>query len=476
GLAPARWHPPMGLRESPYPNGCLAGLDSALRALLFPTYWLLSQMLALRRTTAEKAAQRGPAYALQVLGRGPALLLLLLLSAPLALLAFLAWLPLQTARRPFAYQHTPGRGPPDAWELPGRGRALTFVTCNVCLLPEGLARFSNLAHTQRRAKRIGQLLAEASCLPLPRGDADVAIEMPPEEGEAVAQGPGEITAQFPPGADFLCLQEVFDLRASAHLRQLLAPRYEHLVHDVGVYGLVGCSTLKLFNSGLLLASRYPLLAVRYHCYAASAGEDAFSAKGLLCAQVSLSGRQRIVGYLNCTHMHAPDADAQIRCEQLTFSLRCAQQFQEAHGLPGDVVAFDVYCGDLNFDNCSSGNEREQGHEIFRWYTDPCREGPRKDKAWAIGEHPGPPSPQDAPWLRGPRRAVRRHGVGRGRGVGQAPLLPPAPITTLRGSPRALQAPCWTTWRSTAKPWRPQRACAGEACPRAWQPGGTWGAG
>nr|XP_020660184.1 sphingomyelin phosphodiesterase 5 [Pogona vitticeps]XP_020660185.1 sphingomyelin phosphodiesterase 5 [Pogona vitticeps]XP_020660186.1 sphingomyelin phosphodiesterase 5 [Pogona vitticeps] len=410
----------MSLRESPYASPFLAGLDTVLRGLLFPTYWLVSQLLALQQTTAEKQARQGkpcPPYALQALLKGTAIVPLLLLSLPLALVAFLAWLPLQAARRPFAYQRTGDRALPEEWSLPGQERAFTFITSNICLLPEGLARFSNLAHTQWRAKHIAQVLLWAARLssrrrrdsisrsssgrqkygamessppqscqrPLRLDATDVTIEMPGEE-QGKATLPGEITACFPPSADFVCLQEVFDLRASTHLRRLLGSYYGHIIYDVGTYGLVGCSAPKLLNSGLFVASRYPVLAVQYRCYPNGTKEDALAAKGLLCVQVQLgtSHGQRIVGYLNCTHLHAPEADAEIRCDQLNLGLLWAQLFQDANAQPGDVVAFDIYCGDLNFDNCSAGDEMEQGHQIFNLYTDPCRLGPRKDKPWAIG--------------------------------------------------------------------------------------------
>ncbi|KAH0617303.1 hypothetical protein JD844_015340 [Phrynosoma platyrhinos] len=408
----------MGLRESPYASRFLGGMNTVVRGILFPSYWLLNQLLALQRTTAEKQAQRNkrcPPYALRALAKGLVILPALVLSVPVSLLAFLVWLPLQAVRRPFAYQHTSGQAPPEEWSFPeGHGRTFGFISSNVCLLPEGLAKFSNLGQTQWRAKHIAQGLAQAtrrcslSCEPSPRnafgtpngqkygamgssppracrspsGDdsTSVTIEMPLDDTLA------EISSRFPSGADFVCLQEVFDLRASNSLCQLLGPYYEHILYDVGVYGLAGCSAPKLFNSGLFLASRYPILAAQYHCYPNSTGEDAFAAKGLLCAQVQLGSSQgkRIVGYLNCTHMHAPEADASVRCDQMTLAMLWAQLFQDNYAQLGDVVAFDIFCGDFNFDNCSSGDELEQNHEIFSIYTDPCRVGPRKDKPWAIG--------------------------------------------------------------------------------------------
>ncbi|KAF2978849.1 hypothetical protein EK904_006098 [Melospiza melodia maxima] len=53
--------------------------------------------------------------------------------------------------------------------------------------------------------------------------------------------------------------------------------------------------------------------------------------------------------------------------------------------PEELVAFDVLCGDLNFDNCSSEDKLEQQHSLFTHYKDPCRVGPGEDKPWAIGK-------------------------------------------------------------------------------------------
>lgn len=382
----------MVLRESPFPNRPLRGLHRLAQALLFPSYWAVDGLLDLRETTAEKQQRQQQCcvcYPLRVLFLGSALLLLFILTLPAALLGLLLWLPLQAARRPFAYKYTQLAHQPAAWELPGKGQALSFISANVCLLPSGLAKWSNLGQTQQRAEILGHRLTQGEARAGPRDGAtrygataaSVVIEMP--DGE---RGAGQISASFPPGVDFLCLQEVFDQRAATRLCRRLSPVYRHILYDVGVYGLQGCRAPKVFNSGLFLASRHPLLAAQYHCYPNGAGEDALSAKGLLCVQVQLgmAQGQRIVGYLNCTHLHAPAADAQTRYDQLSQALSWARLFQDSHGQDGDVVAFDVFCGDLNFDNCSTGDGLEQTHGIFQKYRDPCRVGPRQDQPWAIG--------------------------------------------------------------------------------------------
>ncbi|KAG9352626.1 hypothetical protein JZ751_021040 [Albula glossodonta] len=111
----------------------------------------------------------------------------------------------------------------------------------------------------------------------------------------------EISAFFPANLDFLCLQEVFDKQAEVKLRRELHSYFPFILSDVGRYAWKGCcSRFKCLNSGLLFASRYPILDADYYCYPNGQGEDALAAKGVLCAKVLLGkspNDQRIVGYI-----------------------------------------------------------------------------------------------------------------------------------------------------------------------------------
>ncbi|KAM9235904.1 sphingomyelin phosphodiesterase 5-like [Leptosomus discolor] len=400
----------MLLRESPFPSRALVALDRVAGGLLAPSFWAANRLLDLRPTTAERRRQRQNRCGRcrgctgQVLA-GLAYTALLLLSLPLTALGLVLWLPVQAVRRPFAYQYTAGTAPAEPWDLRQR-RTFTFLSANVCLLPSGLAKFSNLGQTPRRAVDIARRLAPASpdppsaqaSLVEPRhGEANsyggtlrtpqqppgsVAVEVPVEAAEPA---PAMLSEHFPPDADFVCLQEVFDAGAAAVLRRRLGGTFPHVLSEVGARGLRG-GRLKVLDSGLLLASRYPPLAARYHGYPNGAREDAMAAKGLLAVQVLLGSAQgrRVVGYIGCTHLQAPAADAAIRDAQLTLGLRWLRQFREAEEQHGDVVAFDVLCGDLNFDNCSPGDELNQRHRLFEVYQDPCRQAPGRDAPWAIG--------------------------------------------------------------------------------------------
>ncbi|KAI4826117.1 hypothetical protein KUCAC02_021764 [Chaenocephalus aceratus] len=196
----------------------------------------------------------------------------------------------------------------------------------------------------------------------------------------------EISAFFPANLDFLALQEVFDHGSTTKLRRQLHRYFPYVLSDVGRYGWKGCcSRFKFLNSGLMLASRYPILDARFECYPNGRAEDALAAKGALFVKVHVGTshqEQRVVGYLTSTHLHAIEGDASVR---LGAEFRQASsQPPEGEKVLEDLVAFDVVLGDLNFDNCSSEDKLEQQHALFTQYKDPCRLGPGEDKPWALG--------------------------------------------------------------------------------------------
>lgn len=202
--------------------------------------------------------------------------------------------------------------------------------------------------------------------------------------------PWEVSPLFPANVDVLCLEEVFDKRAAKKLLRQLKPLFSHILYDVGVYACQPpscCSSFKFFNSGIFVASRFPILEAQYHCFPNSRGEDALAAKGLLSIKVLIGQnqkQQKVVGFFNSTHLHAPEGEGEIRCDQLDMVTKWIRDFQEAHWQPDEDVVFDVLCGDFNFDNCSPDDVKEQNHCLFEQYKDPCRAAPGKEKPWVIG--------------------------------------------------------------------------------------------
>ncbi|KAI1886199.1 hypothetical protein AGOR_G00211530 [Albula goreensis] len=475
----------MTLRESPFSNGFAEALHAVGWALIFPCFWFLDRLIAVCMSTTLERTQRVEEecylHPLKVFFGAIIFFILFLVAAPFAFLGFLLWAPLQAVRRPFSY-HKEEVIPREvqAGEQGDSGKTtFTFATANLCLLPDSLARFNNLGHTQLRAAAIGRRIAqgvsrpririfvdspsscgtlspssslltpaaatsygateahvrppleggpeedggetpgtktgdavidmcgvdgnEAPCSPDPPHDASnfnqnsnqqcrKGQRHPPRALGTLGQGddvPWEVSTFFPANADIVCLEEVFDKRAAVKLVKSLGPLFGHILYDVGVYACQTpgcCSAFKFFNSGLFLASRYPVLEAQYHCYPNGSGEDAFAAKGLLSAKMLIcqNQSQNMVGYFNCTHLHAPEGEGAVRCEQLNMLSKWIKEFQLRTKQPNETVVFDVLCGDFNFDNCSPDDALEQKHCVFEDYRDPCRAGSGKEKQWVIG--------------------------------------------------------------------------------------------
>ncbi|XP_075711246.1 sphingomyelin phosphodiesterase 5-like [Rhinoderma darwinii] len=386
----------MPLTESPFSCRLLDALFYLSCVLVFPSYWFIDRLLSCVVPTSVESTC-GTALRILCLVFGvPLFLLLFVLSLPLCVFGLLLWAPLHQVRRPFSYQQFVVSQDLPERTITGECRFI-FVSANLCLLPDGLARFSNLSHTQRRVATISKLLCASPDLVLENGEdmlpicsTEDVLPMIETPHQKVAGGGEdnlfEVSLIFPQNADFICLQEVFDGRASRKLRLCLGSSFPYILYDVGPSGPQGCG-FKFFNSGLFLASRHPLVNAEYYIYPNGRGEDALASKGLLCVKVHLGTteqKQSIVGYINCTHLHAPESDATIRCDQMSLILQWVSDFQAGNTQDGELVAFDVLCGDLNFDNCSSDDCLEQKHNLFSMYRDPCRDCAGRDRFGAIG--------------------------------------------------------------------------------------------
>lgn len=467
----------MALRKSAFPNCFVAALHAVGWVLILPCFWFLDRCIAIcKSTTLEKTARREQEcylHPLEVFFGSIFFFILFVIACPFALIGFFLWAPVQCCRRPFSYYKEAKPSGEETSFKPTEKTSFVFASANLCLLPDSLARFNNLGHTQRRAVAIGRRIVDgvhrpdirivvespSSCGTLspsvsvltevnssiletndkpisPVGNStenhDTSANSTEQEGsgrcndteEPLIDSPTtplnlnqnsnqldpkdqtpaailnghcpedgllwEVSSLFPTNVDIICLEEVFDKRAAQKLIDVLKPVFGHILYDVGVYACqppCKCSTFKFFNSGLFVASRFPVLQAQYHFFPNSLGEDALAAKGLLATKLLIGkneNQSNVIGFFNCTHLHAPEGEGEVRCEQLNMVTKWIADFQATHRLPDEDVIFDVLCGDFNFDNCSPDDTLEQNHSIFEVYRDPCRAGPGKEKPWVIG--------------------------------------------------------------------------------------------
>ena len=156
----------------------------------------------------------------------------------------------------------------------------TLLSNNVCLMPEALSRINNLPNTLERATAIGKQLI-----------TDGAKELE-----------NDIELELPANIDVICLQEVFNESAWNILNRLLNNRFGHIIFD-SQRTWISPSHFTMMNSGLYIASKYPIIRSEFYPYSDGYLEDKLCCKGLLLVELELGGDESII--LGNTHLQAP---------------------------------------------------------------------------------------------------------------------------------------------------------------------------
>ena len=170
--------------------------------------------------------------------------------------------------------------------------SFSFSTMNLCLLPELGSKINNLDHTRHRAKCAGERiiidqyfftnLSEHSYHTQNgyiRHVSKKKLKNTPETGNNVG-----VNSHFS-HLDFICCQEAFDRDCAKLLVSELHKVFPWVVYDVGICGIK--ANLCGLNSGLMVASRYPILDVDFKQFGMKTGLDHVCDKGLLMIKVSL---------------------------------------------------------------------------------------------------------------------------------------------------------------------------------------------
>lgn len=225
---------------------------------------------------------------------------LVLLLLPM-FLAFLIRIVLHQFRKPFCLSVRN-----DTTSARARS-VLSVATANLCLMPELLSKFNNLDNTAFRATTMGERLVidqthytgmMKSCLNNCKNDAgDGCIDKHVDNVNAHSLDKHNNIIEFKnkdsklkvdivshfPHLDFLCLQETFDRDFAKLLMAELHKVYPWIVYDVGYTSprLNYCG----LNSGLMFASRYEILDIRFKQYAERCGAGSIIGKGLLMVKV-----------------------------------------------------------------------------------------------------------------------------------------------------------------------------------------------
>ncbi|XP_077983283.1 sphingomyelin phosphodiesterase 3-like [Glandiceps talaboti] len=275
----------------------------------------------------------------------------------------------------------------------------TVCSANICLLGETVAHVNSLGEdTNRRGRQIGKEIVNSQCcnkldvkMVYPNSGDDMSspenLKSHNTHDASSANKNSHILTSFPANIDFFCFQEVTDFlsQPASNLMEELSVYFEYFIFDVGSTGWR--TYFHIFDSGLMFASRYPILDIQFHPFSNVHSFLKFASFGVLSVKVDLGmidEDKRVVGYLATTHLQPLPGDQHIHSLQMDEILKAQDEFRIKSLQRNDLIVFDVLCGDFNFDNMSPGEKGAWTHRLFEVYDDVCRERPGQDHRWTVG--------------------------------------------------------------------------------------------
>ena len=261
-------------------------LDLLSYILTFP--WILTTSLAISTFIPLSPDQRTVKRSLADKALlGPALLLLSLTLLPLAISGFLLWIIICTLLHSDPFSSVDFQ---DGVERDLEGN-FSFCTMNVLLGQEAIGKFNNCSFVFGRIPKIAAAIRSQDSRPV--------LNMIQGSGEKVSKRE-TVLSQFP-RLDFICFQEVFDRLHALALISMLRQEYRHFVFDITDSSLK--SNYFCLNSGLMVASRFPILKVSFHPFSwkNSAWQRCIS-YGVVICKLDLGGQN--VGILANLHTMA----------------------------------------------------------------------------------------------------------------------------------------------------------------------------
>ncbi|CAG5113054.1 Oidioi.mRNA.OKI2018_I69.chr2.g7203.t2.cds [Oikopleura dioica] len=230
--------------------------------------------------------------------------------------------------------------------LKRESKTISVFTNNTCLMPEGLSRVNNLPYTLERATQIGDILLN------PSGKRHDEI----------------INEDIPDDLDVICLQEVFNEDAWKILNDKLRSKYPYILFDAHRVRVTNFK-FSMVNSGLYIASKYPIVQSKFYPFKNSYAEDALSGKGLLCAEIRIGEKTSII--IANTHMQAPTASFVKSSATRTEQYKEMEDYMSEFGDMAELeVQAEIITGDFNTDPRSPIDDACLKSQIFEDFRDP----------------------------------------------------------------------------------------------------------
>ena len=218
-------------------------LDLVSYIMTYP--WILSTSLAVSTYLPLSPDQRTRRRTLIDLALiGPALVISSLTLVPFAVFGFFLWIVICTFLQSDHFS---------SLDLPNKvgdaQKNYSFGTMNVILGQEAIGKFNNCSFVYKRIPKVAAAIRAQSSQPVLNMDGNEKISKS-----------DTVFSQFP-RMDFICFQEVFDKVHALALIFLLRREYKHFVFDITDSSFK--SNYFCLNSGLMIASRFPVVKVRF---------------------------------------------------------------------------------------------------------------------------------------------------------------------------------------------------------------------
>ncbi len=149
--------------------------------------------------------------------------------------------------------------------LEGKIREISIRTFNVGMMPEFISVINGLRPGSERIREIAEALVET-------------------------------------GDDIVCLQELFHTEAAEYLTEKLRVKFPYMIYNVGTRS---CG----LNSGLMIASKFPIVDAEFWRHTHRSGVEHYSNKGSLAATIKPSADQTIIIFNSHLNAETSPSDA-----------------------------------------------------------------------------------------------------------------------------------------------------------------------
>ena len=232
----------------------------------------------------------------------------------------------------------------------------SFATMNILLGQEAIGKFNNCSLVYNRIPRIAAEIRKQEKYFMEN------LTILPNNKLTKSE---TVVSTFP-RMDFICFQEVFDRIHALTLISMLRNHYRHFIFDIGDNSLG--NNCFLLNSGLMIASRYPILEVKFHPFSwkSSVWQKGIS-YGVVTCKLDLGDDH--VGILSNLHTMAYEGPHHLIDAALTEVKDFVNNFRRENIRATEMIKFDVICGDFNIDNMSPCDTVAGNNNLFQEYRD-----------------------------------------------------------------------------------------------------------